>query len=290
MESESVCKKELSGKVALITGAASNRGVGRAAAVRLARDGADVVVVDLPFDRLHLSEDDRYEGWRGLDSVVEEIQDIGQQALSIDVDIANSRQVDEMVQKAVARFGQIDILVNNAAILGSLGVPIVQLDDDIWNRVLAVNLTGPFLCSRAVARVMIQRNKGGRIINISSFRGKEAGVGLGAYSSSKFGLIGLTQTLALELASHKITVNAICPGHLATDMASGGSRGEARRLGISIEEVTARRYAGLLPNVPLGRIGQPEDIANAVAFLASSQSDYITGQAINVNGGRLIAH
>jgi len=281
---------DLSGKVALVTGVVKKHGIGHAIALRLAQDGANVAVVDMNRMPQPLSEDDRIEEWRGLDSVVEEIEALGRQGVAIVADVTQSKQVKEMVDKTLARLGKIDILVNNAAILGPLGVPALDYDDQTWHRVLAVNLTGPFLCSKVVAKVMVERGQGGKIVNIASLAGKIGCPGIAAYGASKAGLINLTQTLALELAPYKINVNAVCAGTTFTEMGTGRPvRSLARKLGIGIEEATAQVYAEQIQDIPLGRVAQPEEQANAVAFLASKESDFITGIALNVTGGRVMA-
>ena len=211
---------DLSGRVALVTGVLNKYGIGHAISLRLAQDGADVAVVDINRMPQPLSEEDRIEEWRGLDSVVEEIEALGRQCVAIVADITQSEQVKEMVDKTLAKLGKIDILVNNAAILGSLGVPVMDYDDQTWNKVLAVNLSGPFLCSKAVAKVMVERGQGGKIVNVASLAGKIGCPGIAAYGASKAGLINLTQTLALELAPYKINVNAVCPGTTFTEIYS----------------------------------------------------------------------
>ena len=275
---------DFKGKIALVTGAYHKRGLGHAIALRLARDGADVAVSG----RASRSprEEDKREGWRGLDSVVEEVEALERQALAVTADISDSREVDAMVKKVLNRFGKIDILVNNAGALGKKGIPILEKEEDDWRLPLDVNLTGTFLCSQAVARGMVERGEGGRIINIASVEAKLTLSGdRAAYIASKAGLIGFMQALALELASHRINVNAICPGGVNTGIISDWLATEAERKGISVEEATKEHYRPLLAKVPLGRLGMPEDMANTVAFLASSESDYITGQYIHVNGG-----
>ncbi len=276
---------DLSGKVALITGVVSKRGIGWAIARRLARDGADIAGVDIYRTDPRSSEEDKIEGWRGLDSVLEEIEALGRRGLVIVADINKSNQLKEMVSQTLAKFGKIDILVNNAGITGPRR-PALELDEEAWRRVLDVNLTGTFLCSQIVARIMVERGEGGKIINISSMVGKVVGAESVAYSATKAGLIMLTQVLARELAPYKINVNCICPGGTATELGRGRSvRSEARKFGISIEDATNRVYQKVIGAIPLGRMSQPEDQADAVAFLASKESDYITGVALNVTGG-----
>lgn len=273
---------ELTGKIALVTGTAGKHGFGRAIANRLAKEGADVVVVD-KFS-VPPRDEDLEEGWGGLDTVVEEIQALDRQALSITCDITQSEEVAEMVRKVLAKFGHIDILVNNA------GVHIFGDSDEAWQKNISVNLTGTYFCSRAVAREMIKGNKGGKIINIASVQGKQgSGQGDVGYSASKFGVVGTTQSLALELAPYGINVNAVCPGLAATDIGSSHFKSQAQSTGISVQEIKDRLFKGRIAATPLGRLTTVEDIANVVAFLASKESDFITGQSINVNGGALTA-
>ncbi|MFC2058115.1 SDR family NAD(P)-dependent oxidoreductase [Chloroflexota bacterium] len=279
---------DLSGKVALVTGAASKPGFGHGIAVRLAREGADVVVVDRDLPPDGLSEVDISEGWQGLLSVVEEVEALGRKALAIKTDITDSQQVRDMVAKALDKFGKVDILVNNAGIVEPRA-PIIEFDEQTWNKIISVNLTGNFHCSKYVAKSMVERGEGGKIVNLSSFAGKSGAPQIGAYVASKFGIVGLTQTLALELAPHKINVNAVCPGAAPTNLGMGRQiRAESHSKGISIEEATNQAYAALIPGIPLGRVAQVDDIVNVVAFLASSESDYLTGLAISVTGGSLM--
>ena len=183
----------LDGRVSLVTGAAGRRGIGRATAIRLAKEGSDVVVVD----KFVVPPRSEESGWQGLNGVVKEIKSLGRQALAFSVDITQAQEVEEMVHKTLARFGKIDILVNNAGASGIMGGEreIKDFADEVWHTTLAVNLTGTFFCCRAVAREMVTRGEGGKIINISSIHGKIGKRGQGAYTASKFGVIGLTQVL-----------------------------------------------------------------------------------------------
>jgi len=280
--------KRLEGKVALVTGAAGKRGMGCAIALRLAREGADVVVNDLSQSGMRFTEDDRIENWQGLKSVEEEIRAMGSDALSVEADVSSEEQVEGMVAQAISRFGRIDILVSNVGIVGGRKRVIEGSVED-WNRVLAVNLTGMYLCNSAVAKRMVERKQGGKIINMSSLGGKMGNLGFAAYCASKFGIIGLTQVLALELAEYKINVNAVCPGWIATELGPGIAIRSDIRKGMSVEEASAKAFARQ-PTTPLGRHGQPEEVAGLVAYLASSESDFITGQAMNIGGGYLMAH
>jgi NAD(P)-dependent dehydrogenase (short-subunit alcohol dehydrogenase family) len=195
-----------------------------------------------------------------------------------------------MVNTALARFGKIDILVNNAgAPAGPDRVPVAELEEDVFDHVQRVNVKGTFLCSRAVVRHLIQRNNGGKIINISSTSGLRGVARFAAYCTSKFAVIGFTQCLAQEMGPYGIHVNAICPGLIETERLHGIASGLKPR-GTSTEEFQARMVERSSQNNPLGRIGQPEDVANVAAFLASSDGDYMTGQAISVSGGATMVH
>lgn len=269
----------LNDKVALVTGAARKSGIGRAIALRMAEEGASVVVVSKYRPPELFSEEEKTQGWQGLDSLVSEIEAKGGRALAIRADVKLSHEVNQMVDFALCRFGKIDILINNAGATHEL-IPLVDLDEESWQRIIAINLTGAFLCSKAVAQTIIQREEGGKIINICSRAGKQGIAGMGAYCASKFGLIGLTQVLALELAPYRINVNAICPGQIITDLARQDYPG------LAWEEIKEKVNEEHVSHIPLGRLGTLEDVANVVAFLASSGSDYMTGQAINITGGR----
>ena len=277
---------DLTGKVAVVTGAGGEHGIGRAIANRLAQEGADVVITDIVNDP-HRHDPGR---WGGASAVVSEIQQKGQRSMCVLTDVTDANQIDSMVRQALERFGCIDILVNNvAARPGPDRVPVAELEEAAWDEVQDVNLKGTFLCCRAVSRYMIERGKGGKIINIASIMGRHGRARFAAYCASKFGVIGFTQSLAQELAPHHIHVNAICPG--LTDTERVGYQREA----MSSEDISAdtwhtseHRQAYIQQrarNVPLGRVARPPDVARLAAFLASSQSDYLTGLSINVDGG-----
>ena len=203
---------DLNGKVAVVTGAGGRHGIGRAIALRLAEEGADVVVTDIQRSTDRMRSEDRQSGWRGLPSVVEEIENLGRQSIGLFSDVTDSAQVDDMVQQTLNRFGKIDILVNNAGSQpGPDRVLVVELGEEAVAEVMRVNVRGTYLCSKAVAIHMIERGGGGKMIVISSGAGKQGIARYAAYCASKFALIGFTQSLAHELAPHKINVNAICP-------------------------------------------------------------------------------
>jgi NAD(P)-dependent dehydrogenase (short-subunit alcohol dehydrogenase family) len=270
---------DLGGKVALVTGAGGEHGIGRAIALRLAEEGADVVVNDLTLRRAGST------GWTGLPNLVGEIEALGRRASSIVADVSDASQVDAMVAQTLERFGQVDILVNNAgALAGRDRVPVVDLSEDAWDLVQRVNVKGTFLCCRAVARAMIERGRGGKIINMSSVSGKRGTARFAAYCASKFAVRGFTQSLALELAPHHINVNAICPGLIETERVDDMAAALAPQ-GLSPEEYRKQMTSRVTAGTPLGRIGQSSDVAGTAAFLASSESDYLTGLAITVSGG-----
>lgn len=275
---------ELHGKVAIVTGAGGRHGIGRAIATRLAREGADVVVTDIQRPEA-IRPADRQAGWLGLPSVVKEIEGLGRQALGLYSDVSDSAQVADMVRRTLERFGQIDILVNNAGSQpGRDRVPVVELEEDAFDEVQRVNVKGTYLCSKAVARHMIERGGGGKIIVISSGAGKRGIARYAAYCASKFALIGFTQSLAQELAPYRINVNAICPGLVDTERVDFIAAALAPE-GESAEEYRAQMIRERSDRIPLGRVAVGDDIAKMAAFLASSESDYLTGLSISVSGG-----
>ncbi len=247
----------LESKVALVTGA--QQGIGRAIAVALARDGADVGVN-------FLDDAAAAEGAAG------EIRGLGRRAVTVQGDVSKAASVEAMVKAVTAALGPPDVLVNNAGVFPRAS--FLELPELEWDHVLGVNLKGSFLCAQAVARALVAAHRPGAIVNISSsaVRGDPRGV---HYSSSKAGIVGLTRAMALALAPHRIRVNAIAPG--LTDTAQP-------RYGNTEEQIAARAR-----EIPLGRIAQPEEIANVAVFLASSEAGWVTGELIHVNGGFYMA-
>lgn len=256
----------LQDRIALVTGAA--QGLGAALSLRLAREGCDVVVADL-------------NGERAAQTAADIAQQTGRCTLSLTADVTDEEQVRAMVDKTVETFGRLDILVANAGVVRSGAIDELSLRD--WQLVIDVNLTGYFLCAKYAAIVM-KRQRSGVIIQINSKSGKKGSYKNSAYSASKFGGIGLTQSLALELAEHGVRVNAVCPGNLLDSPLWVESLYSqySKRLGIPEEEVR-QRY---IEQVPLKRGCTYDDVANVVVFLASDQASYMTGQAINVTGGQ----
>jgi len=257
---------QLLDRVALVTGGA--QGLGAAICLRLAREGCDVIVADLNVEQAE-------------QTALVIAQETGRRVVAFKVNVADEEQVHAMVDAAVSQFGRLDILVANAGVVRSGPIDELSLRD--WQLVMDVNLTGFFLCAKYAAVVM-KRQQSGVIIQINSKSGKKGSFKNGAYASSKFGGIGLTQSVALELAEYGVRVNAICPGNLLDSPLWVGSLYEqySKRLGISEEEVR-QRY---VDQVPMRRGCTYEDVTNVLVFLASDQSSYMTGQAINVTGGQ----
>jgi 3-oxoacyl-[acyl-carrier protein] reductase len=242
---------ELKGKIALVTGAA--QGIGRAIALLLAQKGADIVISDINLEK--------------AEEMAKEIEALGRKAMAIKVDVANTNDVERMVEAILERFGQIDILVNNAGI--ARDKLILRMTEEDWDSVLNVNLKGTFNCTKAVIKHMSKQRKG-KIINIASVVGEMGNVGQANYSASKAGVIGFTKTIAREFAQRGINVNAIAPGYIETPMT---------------EALTEKVKEELRRMIPMERLGRPEDVAQAVLFLVLEASSYITGQVLNVNGG-----
>jgi 3-oxoacyl-(acyl-carrier-protein) reductase len=241
----------LNGKVAIITGA--GRGIGRGVAVAMALDGAKVVVTDVNLDNCQ--------------AVKREIEGLGRQAIAVKCDVSQRDEVAAMVAEAAKAFGKIDILVNNAGITRD-GM-ITDLTDEQWDGVMSVNLKSMFLCIQAVLNYMAPQQSG-RIVNISSITGEMGNIGQTNYAAAKAGAIGMTKSLSKELARKQITINAIAPGFIDTEMT---------------QAVPDKVKEFFIKQIPLGRMGKPSDIAAACVFLASDEADYITGQVLRVNGG-----
>lgn len=271
---------ELAGKVALITGAGRDQGIGAAVARRLAAEGCRVVVTDVAPDAPTAAAASAVDDADTIEAIAAGIRETGGKAAALPCDVLDERSVREAVAGAVAEFGGLDILVNNAGI-GFLMSPIVETDADAWDRVLGVNLRGAFLATKYAARQMIEQKRGGRIINIASQAAKSGFPFAAAYCSSKHGMVGLTRVSAIELGPHDITVNAICPNHITTGLGAWQNEFFSDALGLSHDEY----MAAMRSRIPLGRPGLTEDIAKASAYLCSDDAEYVTGEAINVSGG-----
>jgi len=273
----------LKGKVALVTGAASKRGMGHAIAVRLANEGADVIVIDKIVAPKSLFPGD--EGWGGLDSIVKEIEALDRQALAATVDINVSKEIDAVMDKILKKFGKLDMLVHAAAIRGPVGVPVVDLSEKDIRAVIDVDLVGSFLICKAAAKAMIARGKGGKIVIFCSLAGTHGVPGSAAYSAAKYGTIGLTKSLALELAQHKINVNGINPGMIVTNLRDDSFTRMAETEGITWDEARQKDHDMISTRIPWGRLGTPEEAADLAYFLVSDLSDYITGEVVALGGG-----
>ncbi len=275
---------DLAGKVAVVTGVGRPRGIGRATALRLAREGARVVLADLGQGMSQIDSDIRGVS-PDLARVTAEVEEAGAEVLAVPTDVSNPSDVETLLQRTVDHFGRVDIMIGNAAILADRNQDPLEMPEAIFARVLAVNLTGTFLCAQAAAKHMVQQGGGGSIITIGSRAARRGMPNLIAYSSSKFGVIGLTQSLALALASHGIRVNCVCPGAVDTDMASEGQEIQANQIGTPLDDLKAQ----LGEAIPLGRLTVADDLAKATVWFASSESSHLTGQSLNVNGGSLMS-
>jgi sorbitol-6-phosphate 2-dehydrogenase len=259
--------QQLAGRVAIVTGA--GQGIGRGIALSLAKAGADVVINDVV---LNTAQD-----------TANEIAKLGRRSLVVHADVSHDAQVNRMVEYVLEELGDIHILVNNAGI--AIPAHITELSEDTWDRTMAVNLKSMFLCSKAVAPIMMDR-KYGKIVNLSSKSGKKGGLWLTAYCTSKFGVIGFTQSLAFDLAPYGINVNAICPGTVFTPLWDNVLKDAyAKKLNMDADQV--RDY--YTSKIPLGREVTMDEIGNVVVFLCSDESSYMTGQAINITGGQEMA-
>ena len=273
----------LNGKVAMVTGAASKRGMGHAIALRLAGEGADVIVTDKIAAPKSMFPGD--EGWGGLDEIVKEIEAMGRKAMSLTMEINNSKEIDAGMAKILKEFGKIDILVHAAAIRGPVGVPVIDLSEKDIRAIIDVDLVGSFLICKAVAKDMVAKGKGGKIVIFCSLAGTHGVPGSAAYSAAKYGTIGLTKSLALELAQYKINVNGINPGMIVTNLRDEAFTRMAVAEGTTWDEARRKDHDMLSTRIPWGRLGTPEEAADLACFLVSDQSDYITGEVIALGGG-----
>lgn len=245
----------LAGKIALVTGA--SRSIGREIAIGFAKEGADVAV---NYDR----------NQEAAERVIREIESIGRSAIAVQADVSNASQVAEMVSRVLATFGRIDVLVNNAGI--NARVPFLEMSEDLWDRVIAVDLKGVYLVSQAVARHMVAQG-GGTIVNTSSLARDVVSLGIAHYSSAKAGVYMLTRSMAYELAPYNIRVNSVEPGLIETDL-------NRKRLA---EPKTRSERMG---KIPMARFGRPEDLVGAYVYLASDESAFTTGASLRVDGGQ----
>lgn len=273
----------LKGKVAMVTGAASKRGMGHAIALRLANEGADIAVTDKFAAPKSMFPGD--EGWGGLDEIVKEVEALGCKGMAATMDISDVKEVETTVAKVLEKFGKIDILVHAAAIRGPVGVPLIEFKDEDLKAVIEVDLFGTIYVCRAVARAMVSRGEGGRIVVISSVAGMKGVPGDSIYGAAKAGSISLTKSLALELAKYHINVNGINPAMFVTNLRDETFAKIAEAEGITWEEARKRNQEPLAKMIPWGRLGKAEEIADLAHFLVSDQSEYLTGEVILLGGG-----
>lgn len=280
-------KNRLEGKVALVTG--GSRGIGKAIAIKLAEEGADVAInyqstrqhaedISRLIDRMGTIDElerlsmmiDQVDTKECAKEISMSIDSMGGHSYICQANVSDPKQVNKMAEDVIKQFGKIDILVNNAGIVRDKS--FIKMTHEMWSEVLSVNLDGAFYCTKSVIGNMLDR-KYGRIINISSVIGRMGNRGQANYAASKAGMIGLTQSLAKEFASKGITVNAIAPGFIETDM---------------LKSVPKEIMEKIIAQIPLGRLGKPSEVAGAVAYLSSEDGDYITGQVLDINGGLYI--
>ncbi|MFN2104987.1 MAG: SDR family NAD(P)-dependent oxidoreductase [Candidatus Promineifilaceae bacterium] len=271
---------ELKGKVALITGAGRRNGIGVAVARRLAEGGADIVISDIcaaPSDLPHGGN----AAWEELQENAAELAGLGVRALPLRADVTSGEDVASMIAATRKQFGRLDILVNNAgAIIGP--APVRYMAEEAWRRMLEINATGIFLCCHHALPLMIEADQGGRIINMSSIAAVRPRIFMSAYAASKAAVIAMTKSLAQEVGEFGITANAVLPGDINTGMKQWGMQMESLVTGTTYDDVVG----DLESRIPIGRIGSPQDVADLVYFLASDEAKFITGQAINLTGGR----
>jgi meso-butanediol dehydrogenase/(S,S)-butanediol dehydrogenase/diacetyl reductase len=272
--------RHLEGKVAIITGAGRRRGLGEAIAARFAAEGAKLVLTDLGTPQGPLLDAKNIGTSEELEAIASEIRASGAAVETRACDVRNEADVIDVVAAARAKFGRLDIVVNNAAV-GYIMRPVQEFTVEEWDLVQQVNLRAPFLFIKHAVPVMIAQNEGGAIINIASQAAKSGFSEAAAYTSSKHGLLGLTRSAAVELGRHRIRVNAVCPNHVTTGLGAAQNEKRAAFRGTDTREVLAMRQG----KIALGRVGLATDTAKACVFLASDEAQYVTGEAMNVSGG-----
>jgi NAD(P)-dependent dehydrogenase (short-subunit alcohol dehydrogenase family) len=271
---------DLKGKTAVVTGSGRRQGIGEAIVLRLAAEGCNIVLSDLgtakgtEFSAEHIGVGEEME------AIAAEVRAKGVGVVCVPCDVRSESDCAHLIARAVESFGGVDILVNNAGV-GYLMEPFPEFKESSWDAVLDVNLKGAFLCSKHAVIQMIAQQRGGCIINIASQAAKSGFPFAAAYTASKHGLVGLTRSNAVELGKYKIRVNAVCPNHITTGLGHWQNQFFAEKLGLDY----GAYLQGIRDRNPLGRTGLVEDIAQAVAFLASDQAAYVTGEAMNVSGG-----
>ncbi|GIS68842.1 MAG: 3-oxoacyl-[acyl-carrier-protein] reductase FabG [Chloroflexota bacterium] len=253
------------------------RGIGRAAAVRLAELGAHVVVTGTGRDPKTFPDDEQKVNWKDIESTAEQIRAPGVKALTLVVDVTDQTQVENMIRDTISKFGRVDILINNAAApIGADRVPIIEVEPDVFQRVIYIKIRGTYLCTQEFLKANLKQNTGGKIVNISSTAGKRGVPNTFAYNAANFAIVGMTQSAAKELGPNNINVNCVCPG--ATETAR---MDELQKRG-QMDEIAEQ--------TPIGRNGTDEEVGHLVAHLCTEATSWITGQSININGGTVVEH
>ncbi|RME82023.1 MAG: SDR family oxidoreductase [Caldilineae bacterium] len=272
------------GRVAVITGAGRKNGIGAAIARHLAGQGTHVVLGDLCAEPPSHLVNPGAGQWQELQEIARELEGLGVRAVPVRVDVTDAAAVEAVVTMTMEQFGRLDILVNNAGVVFG-PAPVAQMQEEAWRKTLEVNATGTFLCSKLALPALMQtagKYSRARIVNISSLAAIRPKPYMAAYAASKAAVVALTQSLAQEVAQYGITVNAVLPGDIDTGFKRWGLQLESMVRGQALEEVVAAAVG----QIPVGRLGLPEDVAGLVAYLCSQAADFVTGQAINVTGGR----
>lgn len=268
---------ELDGKVAIVTGAGRLRGIGRAAAVAYARLGADVVITGTGRNPDSFPDDEKAVNWRDVESTADQVRELGRRALTLTVDVTDRDHVQNMVDRAVAEFGRVDMLVNNAAFArGPDRVPVADLPPDLFQLVMDIKVTGTFLCTQSFMDQIVKQGEGGKIVNISSSAGKRGSQNTLAYNAANFAVVGMTQSMAREFGPMGVNVNCVCPGAVDTHRMDDLGRGET--------------WDNMAANTPIGRNGTDEEIGDFIAYLCTEAASWIHGQSINLNGGTIMEH
>ena len=268
---------ELDGKVAIVTGAGRLRGIGRAAAVAFARLGADVVITGTGRDPSTFPADEQAMNWRDIESTADEVRALGRRALPLIADARNIEDAQNTVTKAVEEFGRVDILVNNAAAArGADRVPLLELDPEVFQRVIDIKITGSYLMTKYFVQQLVAQGEGGKIVNLSSSAGKRGTPNTLAYNASNFAVIGMTQGLARELGPYGINVNCVCPGAVDTHRMDDLGRSDT--------------WQQMAEQTPIGRNGTDAEVGDFIAYLCTEAASWIHGQSININGGTVVEH
>jgi 3-oxoacyl-[acyl-carrier protein] reductase len=268
-----MAEPELAGKVAIITGAGRLRGIGRATAVSLARLGCDIVVTGTGRDPATFPPDEKAVGWRDIESTADQVRELGRRAVTVVADVSKTEDCRRIVDETLRQLGRIDILINNAAYPRAEDrVPVVDLDEEVFRRVLDIKVVGAFLLCKLVGPILIQQGQGGTVVNVSSIASKKSEANTSAYAAANAAIEGLTRSFAREMAPYNVTVNAVCPGTIDTARMDVLGRGEAW------ERRIHRR-------IPLDRAATDEEVGDYIAFLCTKTASYITGQSLNFDGG-----